>query len=132
MIPRGMGALGYTMQVPLEDRYLLTRPELLDRITVLLGGRAAEMLVFGDVSTGAQDDLERATDLARRMVAQFGMSRVLGPQSLVNVDSMRQGRFIPGLQVPHEHVFSEHTQEVIDDEVARLLRHLSARASGVL
>src|SRR5437867_5308148 len=120
MIPRGMGALGYTMQVPLEDRYLLTRPELLDRITVLLGGRAAELLVFGDVSTGAQDDLERATDLARRMVVQFGMSEAVGPQSLA-ADGLRPTSVIPGLNLPGERPYSERTQQVIDAEVADLL-----------
>ena len=79
IIPRGVAALGYTQQLPTEDRYLLTRQELMDRIAVLLGGRVAEELVFGEISTGAGNDLERATDLARRMVTEFGMSRELGP-----------------------------------------------------
>ncbi len=97
MIPRGLGALGYTMQLPLEDRYLMTRPELLDKITVLMGGRAAERVVFNEVSTGATDDLQRATDLARRMVSQFGMSSVLG--AAVGRASRRrrvEARFLPG------------------------------------
>ena len=132
MIPRGMSALGYTMQVPLEDRYLLTRPELLDRITVLLGGRAAELVIFGDLSTGAQDDLARATDLARRMVTQFGMSDLLGPQSLTDGTLTREGRFIPGLPIPHEREFSERTQQAIDGEVAELLRRVSRRAVALL
>src|SRR5262249_50315732 len=130
--PRGMSALGYTMQVPLEDRYLLTRPELLDRITVLLGGRAAELVMFGDLSTGAQDDLMRATDLARRMVAQFGMSELLGPQSLADGGMAREGRFLPGLPLPHEREFSERTQQLIDGEVASLLRRVSRRAVALL
>jgi cell division protease FtsH len=70
IIPRGVAALGYTQQRPTEDRYLMTRAELLDRLDVLLGGRVAEELIFGDVSTGAQDDLQRATDMARHMVAR--------------------------------------------------------------
>ena len=78
IIPRGIAALGYTQQQPTEDRYLMTRPELLDRLAVLLGGRVAEELVFGDVSTGAQNDLQRATDIARSMVAEYGMSDRLG------------------------------------------------------
>src|SRR6266568_3015301 len=78
IIPRGVAALGYTQQQPTEDRYLMTRAELLDRLDVLLGGRVAEELVFGDVSTGAQDDLQRASDLVRHMVTQYGMSDELG------------------------------------------------------
>ncbi len=78
IVPRGRGALGYTMQMPLEDRYLLTREELKDRIAVMLGGRAAEQVVFNEISTGASDDIKRATDLARRMVMEFGMSEKLG------------------------------------------------------
>ena len=78
IIPRGISALGYTVQMPLEDRYLMSKAELLNRITVLYGGRAAEEIVFGDVTTGAQDDINKATDLARRMVTEFGMSKRVG------------------------------------------------------
>src|SRR5690625_373010 len=78
IIPRGVAALGFTQQVPLDDRYLLQRAELLDRLCVLLGGRAAEELVFGEISTGASNDLERASDIARRMVLEFGMSEMVG------------------------------------------------------
>jgi cell division protease FtsH len=78
IIPRGIAALGYTQQLPTEDRYLLKKAELLDRLDVLLGGRVAEELVFGDVSTGAQDDLQRATDLVRHMIIRYGMSERLG------------------------------------------------------
>src|SRR5260370_16553086 len=78
IIPRGIAALGYTEQEPTEDRYLMTRAELLDRLDVLLGGRVAEEIIFGDVSTGAADDLRRATDMARHMVAQYSMSEKLG------------------------------------------------------
>jgi cell division protease FtsH len=79
IIPRGVAALGYTQQLPTEDRYLLTKQELMDRIAVLLGGRVAEEIVFNEISTGAGNDLERVTDLARRMVMEYGMSRELGP-----------------------------------------------------
>ena len=78
IIPRGIAALGYTQQQPTEDRYLMTRSELLDRLAVLLGGRVAEELVFGEISTGAQNDLQRATDIARSMVTEYGMSDRLG------------------------------------------------------
>ena len=78
MIPRGVGALSYTMQRPTEDRFLLSRGELENRLAVLLGGRAAEMLIFNEASTGAADDLNKATDIARNMVARFGISDKLG------------------------------------------------------
>jgi len=78
IIPRGIGALGYTLQRPTEDRFLMTRPELEHKISVLLGGRAAEKLVFGQLSTGASDDLAKATDIARDMVTRYGMVESLG------------------------------------------------------
>src|SRR5213078_296950 len=81
IVQRGFGALGYTMQLPLEDRYLLTREDLLSQLAVLLGGRSAEEIAFGRVSTGAQNDLQRATDIARAMVTEYGMSDVLGAVS---------------------------------------------------
>jgi len=132
MIPRGMGALGYTMQVPLEDRYLMTRPELLDKITVLMGGRAAEKVIFNEVSTGATDDLQRATDLARRMVAQFGMSSVLGPQSVQHLATPAEARFLNGLGASADRGFSERTQQLIDQEVGELLRRAFDRAVALL
>jgi cell division protease FtsH len=132
MIPRGLAALGYTMQLPLEDRYLMTRAELLDKLTVLMGGRAAEKLIFDEVSTGATDDLERATDLARRMVGQFGMSAALGPQSLAHLDGTTQSRFLPGVTVGGEKGYSEQTQQVIDGEVGDLLRRSFERALALL
>ena len=78
IIPRGIAALGYTQQLPTEDRYLMTRDELLDRLQVLLGGRVAEEVIFGDISTGAQNDLQRASDIAGSMVMDYGMSERLG------------------------------------------------------
>ena len=92
IISRGIAALGYTQQRPTEDRYLMTRPELLDRLAVLLGGRVAEELVFGEVSTGAQNDLQRATDIVRSMVTEYGMSDRLG---LVTYERPRQPMFMP-------------------------------------
>jgi cell division protease FtsH len=132
MIPRGMHALGFTMQLPLEDRYLMTRPELLDKITVLMGGRAAEKLVFGELSTGATDDLERATDLARRMVAQFGMSNALGPQSVAHLDGRAEARFLPGVSLGGERGYSEEVQELIDREAGAILRLAFERAVALL
>jgi len=132
MIPRGVGALGYTMQLPLEDRYLMTRPELLDKITVLMGGRAAEKVVFGEISTGASDDLQRATDLARRMVTQFGMSGILGPLALAHLSGVTEARFLPGLTFGGEKGYSERTQQVIDTEVGELLRRSFDRAVQLL
>jgi cell division protease FtsH len=132
MIPRGYGALGYTMQLPLEDRYLMTRPELLDKITVLMGGRAAEKVVFDEISTGATDDLERATDLARRMVAQFGMSSALGPQSVQHLGGPAETRFLAGAALLNERGVSERTQELIDREVGELLRRAFDRAVALL
>src|SRR5690606_17535615 len=93
IIPRGVSALGYTQQLPTDDRYLLRHQELLDRLAVLLGGRAAEELVFGEVSTGAGNDLERASEIARRMVTEFGMSERLGP---VHLSSRRTSLFLDG------------------------------------
>src|SRR5262245_3554380 len=127
MIPRGLGALGYTMQLPLEDRYLMTRQELFDKITVLMGGRAAEHSIFSEISTGASDDLQRATDLARRMVQQFGMSEVIGPQTLQDEPSPEE-RFLPGVRLASARGWSERTAESIDSEVAEILRHAFRRA----
>src|SRR6266498_4365245 len=92
IIPRGVAALGYTQQLPTEDRYLMTRSELLARIYVLLGGRVAEEMIFGDISTGAQNDLQKATEIARTMVTQFGMSERLG---LVALEGPRTAPFLP-------------------------------------
>jgi cell division protease FtsH len=93
IIPRGVAALGYTQQLPTEDRYLLTKQELMDRIAVLLGGRVAEEIVFNEISTGAGNDLERVTELARSMVMEYGMSRELGP---VNLSGPRRSQFLQG------------------------------------
>jgi cell division protease FtsH len=130
IVPRGIGALGYTMQQPNSDegdRYLLTRGELLDRVTVLLGGRAAEEVMLADISTGAQDDLQRATGLVRRMVLELGMSKSLGLQAF---DSGR-GQFldVPGIGGSTREV-SEDTARAVDQEVRAMLdeRYAHARA----
>jgi cell division protease FtsH len=126
IVQRGFGALGYTMQVPLEDRYLLTRRDLENQMAVLLGGRTAEEIAFDEVSTGAQNDLQRATDIARAMVTQFGMSEELGT---VNYEGARRPAFIE-LPLGHERgPYGEETAQRIDAEVKRLLdeAHDSAR-----
>lgn len=119
IIPRGIGALGYTLQLPTEDRYLMTRSELIGKIDVLLGGRAAELIVFGEESTGAQNDLQRATDIARSMVLEYGMSSTLGP---VTFSRQRQPSFL-GTGLPYEGAreYSEATAEKLDDEINRIL-----------
>ncbi|AFQ50545.1 ATP-dependent zinc metalloprotease FtsH [Burkholderia cepacia] len=129
IIPRGVAALGYTQQVPTEDRYVLRRSELLDRIDALLGGRVAEELVFEDVSTGAQNDLERATAMARHMVMQYGMSEKIGLATFDDGDA-RTG--IPGAWHASDGRCSEHTARVIDDEVHTLLTDAHARVAATL
>jgi cell division protease FtsH len=128
IIPRGIAALGYTQQQPTEDRYLLTRPELLDRLAVLLGGRVAEELVFGDVSTGAQNDLQRATDIARSMVAEYGMSDRLG---LVTYESPRQPMFPPEGYSPNK-TYSETKATQIDEEISTVMELAHQRVRNIL
>ena len=118
IIPRGIAALGYTQQLPTEDRYLMTRDELLARLKVLLGGRVSEEIIFGDISTGAQNDLQRATDIARRMVMEYGMSEKLGPLTYVN--EPRSAHLDLGLG-PREREFSEKTAQQIDEEIAGII-----------
>ncbi|MDI9650084.1 ATP-dependent zinc metalloprotease FtsH, partial [Burkholderia cenocepacia] len=129
IIPRGVAALGYTQQVPTEDRYVLRRSELLDRIDALLGGRVAEELVFGDVSTGAQNDLERATAMARHMVMQYGMSEKIGLATFDDGDA-RQG--MPSAWHGADGRCSEHTARMIDDEVRTLLTDAHVRVAATL
>ncbi|MEA3247398.1 MAG: AAA family ATPase, partial [Gemmatimonadota bacterium] len=128
IIPRGATALGYTQQQPTEDRYLLTRLELLDRLDVLLGGRVAEELVFGDVSTGAQDDLQRATDLARDMITRYGMTDALG---LATYEPPRQPAF---LDVAHASMreYSDDSARRIDAELRRMLTDAHDRVRDTL
>ena len=128
IIPRGIGALGYTQQLPTEDRYLLKRSELYDRLDVLLGGRVAEEIVFGDISTGAQNDLQRATDLARHMVTQYGMSERLGP---VTFETPRQA-YLNVSEAPSRTEYSAETAHVIDEEITRLVSESHARVLSTL
>ena len=129
IIPRGVGALGYTIQRPTEDRYLMTRAELENKMAVLLGGRAAERLVFGEISTGAADDLARATDIARAMVLRYGMSEALGN---VTYDRDRSPFLQPNFPVPQERTYSEGTAEAVDGAVRELVDAAFARASAIL
>ena len=128
IIPRGVAALGYTQQQPTEDRYLMTRAELLDRLDVLLGGRVAEEIIFDDVSTGAADDLQRATDLVRHMITRYGMSEALG---LATLEEPRQALF---LQIPGggQKEYSEETGTLIDAEIRQMLAAAHARVRETL
>jgi cell division protease FtsH len=130
IIPRSIGALGVTLQLPTEERYLMTKEELLDRISVMLGGRAAEEIVLGNISTGASNDLERATETARQMVCRFGMSTTLGPLTYGKSNS---SRFLDtGLSFGEERNFSEETGQIIDREVRALVEGEYKRARAVL
>jgi cell division protease FtsH len=128
IIPRGISALGYTQQLPTEDRYLLTRSELIDRLAVLLGGRVAEELVFDEISTGAQNDLQRASDIARAMVMEYGMSDRLG---LVNYERPRQAMFLPESFSSGKN-YSEAKAGQIDEEVARFMEEAHQRVRKIL
>ncbi len=128
IVPRGRAALGYTMQLPTDDQFLLSRSELLDRIRGLLGGRAAEEIVFGEVTTGAENDLERATALARQMVCVFGMSDKVGLAHC----AQRPARFLAGAEPWLQRDCSEETARVIDEEVKRLLDRAYAEAKETL
>jgi cell division protease FtsH len=128
IIPRGIAALGYTQQLPTEDRYLMTRSELEDRLCVLLGGRVAEEIVFGDISTGAQDDLQKATDIALSMVTQYGMSDVLG---LRTFERERRSPFLDG-PLSTRKDYSEDKASAIDAEVEKILEGAHARVRAIL
>jgi cell division protease FtsH len=117
IIPRGIAALGYTLQTPTEERFLMRRTELLNRITTLLGGRAAEAIIFDDISTGAQNDLMRATDIARSMVEAYGMSETLGQ---VYLAPRHQGHFLGGM-MGAERNHSHLTAERIDAEIRQII-----------
>jgi cell division protease FtsH len=129
IIPRGVAALGATYQLPLEDRYLLTRSELEDRIAVLLGGRVAEEVIYGEVSTGAHNDLERATELARLMVMQYGMSEQLGPMTF---GGGQQAMFLRGSGLPHEREYSEESARRIDGETRSIIDRIYDRVRDLL
>jgi cell division protease FtsH len=128
IIPRGIAALGYTQQLPTADRYLMTRSELEDRMCVLLGGRVAEELVFKDISTGAQDDLQKATDIALSMVTRYGMSDALG---LRTFEPERRSAFLDMPLAPRKD-YSEEKASAIDAEVQRILEEVHAKVRGIL
>ena len=127
IIPRGIGALGFTQQLPEEERYLMSEPELRDRIAVLLGGRSAEEIVFGFATTGAQDDLKRATDIARRMVMEFGMSPAVGP---INIAETGPRFLSPNFRVGEG--VSDETEVAIDREVKSILTTSFDRARSII
>ena len=129
IIPHGVGALGYTIQRPIEDRYLMTRAELEHKMAGLLGGRAAEQLVFAEISTGAADDLAKATDIARAMVLRYGMSEALGN---VAYDRDRTPFLQPNYPVPQERNYSEETANAVDGAVRRFVDHAFEQASAIL
>ncbi len=128
IIPRGVAALGYTMQLPVEEKFLTTENEFRDQLAILLGGRVAEEVVFGDISSGASNDLERATEIANAMVTQLGMSKKLGPLTWGRRESLQ---FLGG-QVHEERNFSEETAKMIDDEVRELVEEAHRRATAVI
>jgi cell division protease FtsH len=118
IVQRGFGALGYTMQLPTEDRYTMTRTELVNRLAVLFGGRAAEEVAIGEITTGAHNDLQRATDMARAMVVEYGMSDRVGA---INLDANKRAQFLD-IPMPQERgQYSEETARAIDEEIKRIL-----------
>jgi cell division protease FtsH len=128
IIPRGVAALGYTLQLPTEDRYLMTRTELLDRLAVLLGGRVAEEIIFGEISTGAHNDLQRATDIATSMVKEYGMSETLG---YVTFEKEKKPFFLPSA-LGSTREYSEETAKQIDTEVKKLIDETYQRVKELL
>ena len=130
IIPRGIGALGYTIQRPIEDRFLMSSRELTDKMTVLLAGRAAETIVFGETSTGAADDLAKATDIARSMVTRYGMDEKLG---MVSLESERSAFLqLPGEYAAARRDFSDETAREVDCAVRDLVGKAFERAVGIL
>ncbi len=128
IIPRGHMALGYTLQLPEEDRFLISRNEIIDRICVLLGGRVAEEITQGDVTTGAQNDLERATQLARQMVTEFGMSEKLGPMTL----GRKQHEVFLGRDIVDDRNYSDEVAFAIDQEMRAIIDGCHERVKSIL
>ncbi len=131
IIPRGVGALGYTIQRPTEDRFLMTREELENKMAVLLGGRAAEFIVFHHLSTGAADDLAKVADIARAMVTRYGMSEKIGHIAL-ETDQRSYLAQDPLMAGPRPHDYGEHTADAIDEEVRKIVDHAFDRAVRIL
>ena len=128
IIPRGISALGYTLQLPTEDRYLMTKTELLDRLAVLLGGRVAEEIVFGEISTGAHNDLQRASDIASSMVKEYGMSEKLG---YVTFEKEKNPLFLPSSLISSRE-YSEDTAKQIDEEVKKIIDEAHHKVKEIL
>ncbi|MFH1683269.1 MAG: cell division protein FtsH, partial [Candidatus Margulisiibacteriota bacterium] len=126
ILPRGM-ALGYTLQLPVQDRHLVTKAEALDQITVMMGGRVAEEMVFNEVTSGAQNDLQRATEMAKKMVCEFGMSK-LGPRTFGRKDR----QIFLGRDIAEMKDYSEETAGKIDSEVEGIIDHCYKRAKKLL
>ena len=129
IVQRGFGALGYTMQLPLEDRYLMQRRDLLNQLAVLLGGRTAEEIALSEISTGAQNDLQRATDIARAMVTEWGMSDALGA---INYDGHKRNKFLDIPIGPERGAYAEDTARLIDSEVKRIMTDAHSEARRIL
>ncbi|HIP99533.1 TPA: cell division protein FtsH, partial [Candidatus Bipolaricaulota bacterium] len=128
IVPRGEGALGFTLQLPTEDRYIVSRDELYDKLTVLFGGRAAEEIRFSSQTTGAAEDLKQATEIAKRMVVEYGMSEALGP---INLGAERINIFL-GEEIVKSDEHSEELSAQVDREIIKLLRQAYARAKELL
>jgi cell division protease FtsH len=128
IIPRGYKALGYTLHLPEEDKYLVTKSELLDKLTALLGGRAAEEVVFGDVTSGAANDIERATEIARNMVCQLGMSEELGPLAW----GKEEQEVFLGKEITRLRNYSEEVASKIDEEVKKIVTNCYERAKEII
>ncbi len=129
IVGRGFGALGYTLSLPLEDRYLRTKAELQNELAVLLGGRTAELIIFGEVSTGDHNDLLRATDIARSMVTELGMSELVGP---VNHEGRKRSAFLDTPYVPERGNYAEETARLVDAEIKRLIAEAEGTANRIL
>lgn len=128
IIPRGIAALGYTLQLPTEDRYLITKSEIMNRMVVLLGGRVAEKMIFNEITTGAQNDLERATEAAHKMVCEYGMSEKLGPMTF----GKKNEQIFLGRDIVKDKNYSEKTAVEIDEEIRRIVEDCYARAEKLL
>jgi cell division protease FtsH len=129
IVQRGIAALGYTLQLPTEDRYLMTKSELLDKLCVMLGGRVAEELFFQEVSTGAQNDLQRAANIARSMVTEYGMTEKFGP---LTFEKERRPMFLDLGLPTGAREYSEDTAREIDQEVKRLVDEAYKKVREVL
>jgi cell division protease FtsH len=127
IISRGM-ALGWTMSLPEEDKYLISRDELMDQIAGIMGGRVAEEIVFGDITSGAENDIQRATQMARRMVTQWGMSEKLGTVAMGH----REELVFLGRDLGEQRNYSEEVAAIIDEEIRSIVDHGHQTAKGIL